>query len=282
LGFGWLTIVRPLQRLARSAEQVSWGGYSALSGPPQGVQEVRDLHQAIVEMVERIRGNEAGMRDYLGAVTRGQEGERARLARELHDGPVQELIALSHRAEMADRLVEREQKGEAQAVLRELRQTGHRTVGELRRLIGALSPAYLEDLGFVPALEMLIPQASARTQAEIHLDTGDHIVRLSPDVELAAYRIAQEALNNAVQHAQAQHITVRVQCREDGLILSVDDDGVGFDLPRRPDLLTRSGRFGLISMRERATLLGGRLQIQSAPGQGTHVTAHLPECSIVR
>jgi two-component system sensor histidine kinase DegS len=281
LGFGSLTIVRPLQRLARSAEQVTWEGYSAISGPPQGVQEVRDLHQAVIEMVERIRGNEAGMRDYLGAVTTGQETERARLGRELHDGPMQELIALSQRAEMADRLVERDQKSDAQAVLRELRQMSNATVGELRRLIGALSPAYLEDLGFVPALEMLIRQASARTQAEIHLDTGDNIVRLSSDVELAAYRIAQEALNNAVQHAQAQHIAVRVQCREDGLVLSVDDDGVGFALPRQPDLLTRSGRFGLISMRERASLLGGRLEVQSAPGQGTRVAVHLPECPIV-
>ena len=120
LFFGWWTIVRPLQQLARSAEQVSWGDYAPISRPVRGVQEVRDLNQALADMVERIRGYEAGMRDYVGAVTQGQEAERARLARELHDGLVQELIALGQRAEMAQRLVERGRADRAIAVLHEL------------------------------------------------------------------------------------------------------------------------------------------------------------------
>jgi two-component system NarL family sensor kinase len=92
---------------------------------------------------------------------------------------------------------------------------------------------------------------------------------------LAAYRIAQEALNNAVQHAQAENVTVRVRCDEDSLTLSIFDDGVGFELPTRPDLLTRAGHFGLLGMRERATLLGGSFRIHTAPGGGTRVTVHL-------
>ncbi|MCK4473150.1 MAG: HAMP domain-containing protein, partial [Anaerolineae bacterium] len=165
LTFGWRTIVRPLQHLAQAAEQVSWGDYSAISEPVGGVQEVRDLHRALAEMVERIRGYQAGMRDYLGAVTRGQEAERARLARELHDGPVQELIALGQRAEMAQRLVERDETEQAQALLEALRRAELETVAELRRLIGALRPIYLEDLGFLPALEMLVQQTAGRTPA---------------------------------------------------------------------------------------------------------------------
>ena len=276
LTFGWRTIVRPLQHLAQAAEQVSWGDYSAISEPVGGVQEVRDLHRALAEMVERIRGYQAGMRDYLGAVTQGQEAERARLARELHDGPVQELIALGQRAEMAQRLVERGETEQAQALLEALRRAELDTVAELRRLIGALRPIYLEDLGFLPALEMLVQQTAGRTTARVQLEKGDTAHRCTPEVELAAYRIAQEALNNALQHAQAQNIVVRVRCDREELTLSVADDGVGFTLPPRPDILTQADHFGLVGMQERATRVGGTLRVRTAPREGTQVTVRLP------
>jgi len=276
LTFGWRFIVRPLRALARAAGQVSWGDDSAISTPVGGVQEIRDLHQALAEMVARIRGYEAGMRDYLGAVTRGQEAERARLARELHDGPIQELIALGQMAEMAQRLIERGEPGRARALLGEMRQAELKTVDELRRLIGALRPAYLEDLGFVPALETLVQQADRQSEVRVRLERGEGTHRLAPEVELAAYRIAQEALHNALQHAQARDILVRVRCDEEGITLTVADDGVGFTLPPQPDLLTRRGHFGLVGMQERATRLGGTLKIATAPGEGTRVTVHLP------
>jgi len=276
LTFGWRTIVRPLQRLSQATEQVSWGDYSAISQPVGGVQEVRDLHRALAEMVERIRGYQAGMRDYLGAVTRGQEAERARLARELHDGPVQELIALGQRAEMARRLVKRGETERAQALLEETRRAELETVRELRRIIGALRPVYLEDLGFLPALEMLVQQAAERTTARLRLEKGNTVHRCAPEVELAAYRIAQESLNNAIQHAQAQNIVVRVRCDREELALFITDDGVGFTLPPGPDLLTQAGHFGLVGMQERATRLGGTLQVHTAPGEGTQVTVRLP------
>ena len=281
LFFGWWTIVRPLQQLARSAEQVSWGEYdtldaAALLRPIRGVQEVQDLRQALAEMVERIRGYEAGVRDYLSAVTQGQEAERTRLARELHDGPVQDLIALTQRAEMAQRLVQRGRPADAQGLLDELRQTGQQTVQGLRRQIGALRPIYLEDLGFYPALDVLVRQASERTDAQIRLEQGPDVYRLGPKVELGAYRIAQEALNNALQHAQPRHIIIRVACEEQTLTLSVIDDGRGFVFPEKPDLLTKDGHYGLIGMQERAAQLGGTLQVTTASGGGTRVVARLP------
>jgi signal transduction histidine kinase len=276
LTFGWRTIVRPLQALAEAAGQVSWGDFSAISKSVGGVQEVRDLHRALTDMVERIRGYQAGMRDYLGAVTRGQEAERARLARELHDGPVQELIGLGQRAEMAQRLVARGERERAQALLEELRRSELETVQELRRLIGALRPIYLEDLGFLPALEALVQQAGERTAARVRLEQVGPVQRLAPEVELAAYRIVQEALNNTLEHAHAQNIVVRVRFAPRGVSLSVTDDGVGFTLPPGPDLFTQAGHFGLVGMRERATLLGGTLQVQTAPGEGTRIAVNLP------
>jgi signal transduction histidine kinase len=281
LTFGWLTIVRPLQQLARAAEQVAWGEYDALeaqaSAPTMpSVQEVQDLRRALAEMVGRIRGYEAGVRDYLSDLTRGQEAERARLARELHDGPVQGLIALAQRAEMAQRHLDRDRVEQAQALLEDLRHTGQALVQELRRTIGALRPVYLEDLGFVPALEVLVRQAAERTGAEVRLERGQAVDRLAPQIELGAYRIAQEALNNAVQHSQAEHIVVSVARDAQALTLVIHDDGVGFVFPEKPDLLTQNGHFGLIGMQERAVQLGGTWRVETAPGQGTRVVARLP------
>jgi signal transduction histidine kinase len=285
--FGWLTIVRPLRRLSRAAGQVSWGDLSAIDGGPLagqavgGVQEVRDLHQALAEMVERIRGYEAGMRDYVGAVTRGQEAERARLARELHDGPAQELIALGQRVELAQRVALQGGAQQAAAeqvglLLREARAAQRTTLEELRRIVGSLRPAYLDDLGFAPALEMLVRQAGERTSANLRLECEGEPARYDPDLELAAYRIAQEELNNALQHAQAHTIVMRVTFAADELTLSVTDDGVGFELPQQPDVLTQAGRFGLVGLRERAAQFGGALQVRSGPGAGAQVSVVLP------
>ena len=280
LTFGWRTIVRPLQALARATEQVTWGDYSAISRasarPLAGVQEVQDLHSAVADMVERIRAYEASIRDYLGAVAHGQEAERSRLAQELHDGPVQELIALAQRAERAQRLVEQGQTVDAGRLMAESRLAELAAVDELRRIIGALRPVYLDDLGFLPALEMLVRQMGERTTARVTLEIEGTPRRFHPDVELAAYRIAQEALNNALRHAEARTITIHVGHEADGLALSIRDDGQGFAPPARPDVLTRAGHFGLVGMQERATRLGGQLTIDSAPGAGTRVTMWLP------
>jgi len=276
LVFGWRTIVRPLQALSQAAGEVTWGDYSAINRPLGGVQEVRELHLAVGEMVDRIQGYEAGMQDYLGAVTQGQEDERARIAQELHDGPVQDLIALGQQAEIAQRLVERGETDKALAVLAQARQAELKTVDELRRMIGALRPVYLEDLGLASALEMLVGETAERSSATIELHKQSDLGRFAPEVELAAYRVAQEALNNAIQHAQAKNIGVRIQGDADGLTLSVFDDGVGFALPLRPDLMTRAGHFGLVGMQERVTRLGGTLQVDAAPGAGTRITVHLP------
>lgn len=275
LMFGWITIVRPLRALASAAEQVSWGDDTAITQPLGGVAEVQNLHRALSEMVARIRGYQASMRDYLGAVSRGQEKERARLARELHDGPVQTLIALRQQAEMAHHLLQREEEEKAAAMLEALRQQSSDTVNELRRLISGLRPPYLEDLGFLPALEVLVREIDKRSEAHVQLTQKGTVSRRDPEIELAAYRIAQEALTNALQHAQAQNITVRVHYEPDKLTLYVADDGVGFALPPQPDRLTKAGHFGLVGMLERATQLGGRLTINTAPGRGTQVIATL-------
>ncbi len=278
LSCGAVNIVRPLQELDRRARRVAWGDFDAVNEPVGGVQEVDELRITLAQMADRIRTYQAGMRDYLSAVTRAQEAEAERLAHELHDDTVQALIALRQRAQMARKACVATQPDPQRAGERlgELIELIDQELVNLRRLIGDLRPIYLEDLGFVPALEMLVQQVGARHALEVGLTVVGETVRLAPDVELAAYRIVQQALANVATHAHARHVMVRVQFRENELVLAVKDDGRGFLPPEQPADLARNGHFGLMGMRERALLYGGKLVVESAPGQGALITAHLP------
>jgi len=273
LYFSLRTIVRPLQRLASASTKITGGEFSGLQIDVGGVEEIRDLQRALRDMIERIRRYQESMRDYIEGITRGQETERARLSRELHDQTVQDLIAMTQRLQLASRALERGDVPTALDTLRATRALAQNTLNELRRLIRALRPVYLEDLGFLPALEMLAREIQT---PPVELRVSGQPRRLGPDVELAAFRVAQEALANAVQHAGASQITLTVVFGERELMLSVEDNGAGFSLPDAPDSLTREGHFGLVGMRERVLLLGGKLDIRTEPGRGTRITARIP------
>jgi signal transduction histidine kinase len=273
LYYGVQSIVRPLQALGKEAEQVAWGNFDATGTPVGGVAEIEDLRRTLDQMAKRIQGYQRGMHDYIAAITQGQEEERRRLARELHDETAQALIALGQQVEMTQKLVAKD-PGRAAERLVQVRTLLGETVEGIRRFSRDLRPIYLEDLGFLPALEMLTRSTSPGLQIEF--TTAGPVRRLPPDMELAAYRIVQEALSNAVQHAEARQVWIEVRFEEQHLALSVRDDGRGFQPPDLPDALARQGHFGLMGIQERALLYGGQLTIRSAPGEGTEVTVRLP------
>jgi signal transduction histidine kinase len=275
VSFGVLSVVRPLQELDRRAGRVAWGDFDAVEQPVGGVQEIDDLRVTLAQMAERIRDYQGGMRDYLSAITQGQEEERTRLAHELHDVSIQGLIALKQRGQMALKALGRD-PARAEARLQELNGLIDDEVAGLRRIIGDLRPIYLDDLGFVPALEMLARQTEERYGLRVHLTERGQVVRLAPDLELAAYRIVQQALANVAAHAQARNAWLDVTFDPNHLTLVVRDDGVGFTPPEQPADLAHQGHFGLMGMRERALLYGGQLTITSASGQGATITARLP------
>jgi signal transduction histidine kinase len=281
IGFNYRTVVRPLRILSNAADQVTWQSYPRIPFPEESVHEIESLHRALVAMVQRIREYETSIRDYLGATTLGQEEERARIAREIHDGPVQEIIALGQRVDILRNHIAQANTAEINKVLNEMRDTQMATVEELRRIVNDLRPVYLEDLGLLPALEMLARQANARGQVYVQIKVPDEIQRLPLDVELAAYRITQEALNNALQHANAQEIVIEVTCSVDGLLLTIADDGQGFAPPEQLESLTRTGRFGLLGIRERVGQLGGTMVLEAKPHVGTRITIRLPGCANV-
>jgi len=275
VSLGVFNVVRPLQELDRRAARVAWGDFDAIEQPVGGVQEIDDLRATLAQMAERIRAYQSGMRDYLSAITQGQEEERGRLAHELHDVTIQGLIALKQRGQMALKAFDRD-PARAEDRLQELNGLIDEEIAGLRRIIGDLRPIYLEDLGFVPALEMLPRQMQERYSLNLRLTVRGDAVRLAPDIELAAYRIVQQALANVAAHAQAHNVWLDVTFTPAHLTLVVRDDGRGFTPPEQPADLVHQGHFGLMGMRERALLYGGQLTIASAPGQGTTITARLP------
>jgi signal transduction histidine kinase len=275
-------VIHPLQILGREASRLAWGDFQAIDRPAGGIGEITDLQAALQEMAAQINRYQAGMRDYIAALTATQEEERRRLARELHDETVQSIIALGQRVKILQldlqdgRAAAHERDAEdVDARLNELGEMIAACLKDVRGLIRDLRPIYLEELGLASALEMLARGASG-SQMNATLEVEGAERRLSPEAELAVYRIAQAAVSNAQHHSAAATVAVRLEFGDDGVVLTVEDDGAGFAPPDRPSDLALEGHFGLMGMYERATRLGGHLSIRSSPGAGAKIAAFLP------
>jgi methyl-accepting chemotaxis protein len=188
-------VIRPLQQLDEQAARAGQGDYDALAQPIGGISEVQTLHATLAQMAEEIRRYQRSIQSYAAAITRSQEDERSRIARELHDETVQALIALDQRTQMIERIYKRDPQAAA-AKLTELRTMTADTIADVRRVIRNLRPIYLEDLGLAPAIEMLTQSLNGPAGLTATLTIEGEIQRLAPERELALYRIVQEALNN--------------------------------------------------------------------------------------
>jgi two-component system sensor histidine kinase UhpB len=275
LWFGARQIVQPLQRLESKAAALAWGDFETIREPVGGISEVQHLQKELTEMANKVQAAQEGLHDYIGAITSAQEEERSRLARELHDDTIQAVIALKQRVQLAQKSV-KDHNGRQS--LKELEDLAERTVENLRRLTRALRPIYLEDLGLVTALEMLARETSQSNELTVDFQQSGHERRLSRETELALYRIAQEGLSNIVRHAKANHATLTIRFDKD-VSLEVTDDGTGFAVPKSPTDFAPSGHFGLLGIRERADLIGARLEVKSEEGRGTRLSVRLPDPS---
>jgi two-component system sensor histidine kinase DegS len=205
-------------------------------------------------------------------LAREREDERRRLARDLHDGPAQSLSAAVFGVDLALATLERAPES-ARDELLHARELLREALNELRAMMFGLRPRLLEEKGLGPALEALAGMAPLWGPGVTVKITGQPN-RLADDVELALYRIAQEAITNARKHSAAREIHVILDVGAESAVLTVTDNGQGFP-PRRIRPTSGHGE-GVPGMRERAELLGGTLQIESAPGKGTQVLATLP------
>ena len=226
------------------------------------------------EIMVRKRSEERTVR-LLRQIVSTQEDERKRIAREIHDQLGQQLTALRFTLES---LKEQSEKGlDLNEQIEKLQEMTKRLDSEVDFLAWELRPSVLDDLGLVVALDKFVQEWSGhyRILAEFHT-SGLGKKRLQPDIEINLYRIAQEALNNIVKHAKANQVGVLLELVNDDVTLIVEDDGKGFEPSDKEDLTADDRGMGLLGMRERAALIGGTLEIESAPGEGTTIFARIP------
>ncbi len=274
----YVRVLRPIKQLAGQAARLERGDFAALGQGCGGVAEIVQLQRAMHGMATHIQTQLAQSEAYAGQLAAGQEGERKRLAQELHDSTVQTLIAIAQTSELArDPLPPTHP---AIPLLTTIRQQAVQAVNDLRDLISDLRPPSLEDLGLPAALGLLAQRAPLSVQLTVHGTPR----RLSERAELALFRAAQEALNNAARHGQARHAALRLTYTPQSAALTVQDDGVGFDVP--PDLRAYAlrGHYGLMGMHERLSALGGSLLVTSRRGHGTvvHAEVHTQAANLTR
>lgn len=257
---------RPLERLVDEMERADLsrpGANLAASGDLGGPEEVERLHESFRRMLDRL---EQERRRASSAALTAQEEERARVARDLHDEVNQSLTGLLLRLEA----LRSRAPAELAVEIGETKALANQAMEELLTLARQLRPTVLDDLGLKAALAGNVTELDRRSAVNVSFEARGAFADLPADAQLVIYRVAQEALSNAAQHAGAAHVWVRLDQVSDGVELTVSDDGRGFTFDQA------SRGLGLGGMRERALLVGGDLRIESRPRVGTRVRLHLP------
>jgi len=214
--------------------------------------------------------------DVIANIIQAQEKERLRISLQLHDGPAQSMTNLVLRAEICQRLLDRDLE-QARAELSGLKSAINTTLQDTRRFIFDLRPMILDDLGLVPTLRRYVQQFSEKNNLEVNLMIQGIDGRLPAHYEVAIFRFIQEALNNVAKHANATQIRVLIETSGSSIHVSIEDDGSGFHIAEV--LSDQSGRrnLGIATLRQQAeTLLRGEFGIESTAGRGTRVAAVVP------
>ena len=226
-----------------------------------------------LQQVGQMIADASEKREFGFKIMEAQEEERRRLSREIHDGPAQMLANVMMRSDLIDRTFRERGASEALSEIRSLKVMVRSALYEVRRIIYDLRPMALDDLGLIPTLKKYISTTEEyhNGQPSVEFNHMGSESRLSTNLEVAVFRLVQESLQNAIKHAQANHIHVKLELKPTLITVIVKDDGVGFDTTEK-----KEKSFGLLGMRERVELISGELKIQSKPGSGTTVLIQIP------
>lgn len=241
--------------------------------------EKRDMLTAIAQQVTIALQN-ARLYQELGAekerLSELQEESRKRLARDLHDGPTQTIAAITMRVNYARRLMDRDFEGASEELMK-LEDMARNTTREIRHMLFTMRPLILESQGLVAALYQLAEKMRDTHHINVLFDTSTDVPDgLDLGHQGVIFYIAEEAINNARKHAEAEHIWVRLRSEDNKFVLEVEDDGVGFNVGAVDAHYGQRGSLGIVSMRERADLVDGSLRIDSAEGNGTRISLSVP------
>ena len=239
------------------------------------IGNIADSHKKTLSLV---KDSEENRELYITNIIRAQEEERKRIARDLHDDTIQSLITISRNL---DSMISRLSKTNAEpdGFKSQLEGTWHlieQTIKGVRAFSQDLRPSVLDDLGLVPAVEWLANRMSKNLSVKTDCQIDGKVKRLPPDMELALFRIVQEALNNIAKHAKASSVLINITFRSDKLAISLRDDGKGFYPPLTIPDASKKGQLGIMGMKERSQLFQGKLEIYSLPGKGCTVIVEMP------
>jgi signal transduction histidine kinase len=265
---GVAALVVPLLFHARAIGVVSVFNKNG-SDPRFSDDDVRVAEAFATRAALAVHLSERVARETVDAIFESQEAERSRLARELHDETGSALTAILLGLAAIDTAATLPEAHKASTALRE---TARSTLENVGRMAFSLRPSALDEFGLVPALKDLIGRIEAQggPKVELELDAPAD-ARLPAKVETVVFRITQESLTNVVKHAEAKTVDIRLKCRERSVVLTIEDDGVGFSLPR-----VGGEKLGLVGMRERVASVNGALDIESKQGVGTRLTFEIP------
>ncbi|HEY8175243.1 MAG TPA: ATP-binding protein [Gemmatimonadaceae bacterium] len=265
----WLAL-RPVVQLEEIAERVSNGDFSArVPSSPLADRDIARLSSTMNRLLDRVDSDRARIQYLAGRAVRARDIERESVARELRDSLAQLLSSVSLQIAAA-----RDSSGDASqaALLHAIRETVQQVMDEMRSIAETLYPGTLQELGLTNAIDALARRVARRSSLRVRVDPGLFNAKLSPRAASALYRVADEALRNVEHHAQASH--ARIRLRSNGHVtLEIEDDGHGIDMKLNDPL---QAGLGLFSARTVLALVGGELQISSAPERGTHVIARVP------
>lgn len=248
-----------------------------MSAPVEGynpnTMTSRQMLSTPLHALPEQHGETTNSKQLLTQIIQTQESERLRVSRQIHDGPAQTMTNLVLRAEICERLLDLDLV-RAKAELSGLKSVVTATLQETRRFIFDLRPMILDDLGLEPTLRRFVQQFVDKHKLEVGMVINGMNGRLPRDIEVAIFRIVQEALENVARHAHAKHAQVTLDINGDTVTVTVEDDGAGFAID---ETRLNDPKFkGLSTMRQRVDMFGGRLQFDSTPGKGTRLVSTLP------
>lgn len=272
--------LRPLVELRKLAEKIAVGDSLRLDKLKNPDPDTVSLASTLSSLVNQLEDRNQELHALSGRAIFAQEEERKNIARSLHDDTGQALTMLIISLDQLETRLTDEQQGLKEDV-QQARSLAANALAELRRIVFGLRPAILDDLGLVAAIRWYARTNLEPAGLKIDLQVPDPMPDLPAEISISLFRISQEAINNILRHASAKLVLIEVSLISGFITLKISDDGIGFNQREVTREALASHHLGLIGVRERTELLGGQLELESIPGQGTILKVLLPLSSTI-